>query len=217
LAEELVVADEFLGLDDSGTLRIAVNLGWALRSQGRLADAEPYYRRTLEGRERSLGPDHQYTLRVMAQLGNLISQRGRHEEGERLARESLDRARGALPAGHSQLASILEYLAQILLDTDRPADAEPHLDEALAIRKEKGSPVQIAECESLLGACFTRLERFAKAEELLVRAYRVIHKDRGEGYFTRRLVRQRITDLCEQMGEPERERELLARIEVAGS
>ena len=41
---------------------MASNLGGLLRAQGKLSLAEPYYRRALEGNERTLGRDHPNTL-----------------------------------------------------------------------------------------------------------------------------------------------------------
>ena len=54
------------------TLVSANNLAKLLQAQGKLGEAEPLFRRTLEGRERQLGADHPSTLTSANNLALLL-------------------------------------------------------------------------------------------------------------------------------------------------
>jgi hypothetical protein len=56
------------------------NLGLALKSQGRLAEAEPLYREVWPTRPARAGPEHPDTAFDMDRLANLLSQEGRLAE-----------------------------------------------------------------------------------------------------------------------------------------
>ncbi len=51
-----------LGKEHPDTLTSVDNLAALYQAQGRLAEAEPLYKRALEGRERVLGKEHPDTL-----------------------------------------------------------------------------------------------------------------------------------------------------------
>ena len=55
-----------LGVDHKDTLTAVNMIGLFLREQGKLKEAEAYWRRALEGRERSRGPDHPNTLQSVS-------------------------------------------------------------------------------------------------------------------------------------------------------
>eukprot|EP00966_Prymnesium_polylepis_P140123 3236817-Prymnesium_polylepis.1 len=67
---------------------------------GRHADAEPLYRRALEGKEAALGPAHPSTLGSVNTLGSLYSAMGRHADAEPLYRCALEGREAALGPAH---------------------------------------------------------------------------------------------------------------------
>ena len=55
---------------------------------GRYAEAEPLFRRALEGNEAALGPEHPDTLLSVGNFGILYRDMGRHAEAEPLLRRA---------------------------------------------------------------------------------------------------------------------------------
>eukprot|EP00966_Prymnesium_polylepis_P132077 3054372-Prymnesium_polylepis.1 len=70
---------------------------------GRYAEAEPLYRRALEGKEAALGPAHPSTLLSGGDLGNLYMQMGRYTEAEPLLRRALEGNEAALGLAHPSM------------------------------------------------------------------------------------------------------------------
>ena len=64
------------------------NLGILYMAMGRHAEAEPLYRRALDGREAALGPTHPSTLSSVGNLGILLRDMGRHADAEPLLRRA---------------------------------------------------------------------------------------------------------------------------------
>ena len=60
------------GKDHPSTLISVNNLGKLLQAQGKLDDALPFYRRSLEGSERTLGKDHPDTRTYARNLAGLL-------------------------------------------------------------------------------------------------------------------------------------------------
>ena len=61
-----------------------------LQKQSKLNEAEPLFRRALEGRERTLGPDHSDTLTSVNNLGFLLYAQGKLNEAEAMLRRALE-------------------------------------------------------------------------------------------------------------------------------
>jgi tetratricopeptide (TPR) repeat protein len=55
-------------------------MGFLLRLQGNLEEAEPYYREVLEGRRRVQGDEHPETLGSINNLGSLLNKLARYDE-----------------------------------------------------------------------------------------------------------------------------------------
>ena len=83
MKKKLVKQEEALGVDDEDTLTTVKNsIGIFLQEQGKLKEAETYYRRALEGRQRILGRDHPNTVNSVSNL--VLQQQGKLKEAEAL-------------------------------------------------------------------------------------------------------------------------------------
>lgn len=104
------------------------NMGLLLQAQGRLAEAETYYRKALKGFRRVLGDEHPTTIYRMSNLGTVLRDQGQLSEAEELFAEGLRRARGAL-LGDSLIGSFLMNHARTLAAMERFEQAEAELVE----------------------------------------------------------------------------------------
>ena len=60
------------------------NLAGLYYSQGKYAETEPLYKRSLQIREKTLGPEHINVAVVCENLGKLYSQIGKKDKAEKL-------------------------------------------------------------------------------------------------------------------------------------
>ena len=70
------------------------------RRQGRYADAEPLYKRTLSILEKALGPDHPDVATALSNLAELYQDQGRYADAEPLFKRSLSIHEKALGPDH---------------------------------------------------------------------------------------------------------------------
>ncbi len=71
-----------LGAESSGTSHAVHKLGTLLKAQGKLAEAEPFYRRTLEAQQQTLGADHAGTLTAVSNLTIVLKGQGKLADAE---------------------------------------------------------------------------------------------------------------------------------------
>ena len=103
------------------------------------------------------------------------------------------------------LVASLQNLGNILTNTDKPAQAEPLLREALTITKTtnpKGHRLT-AVTMSLLGDCLTKQKRYREAEPLLIESDEDLRSTMVEQNPSRVESRQRIVRLYEAWGKPD--------------
>jgi hypothetical protein len=72
------------------------NLASLMKNQGKLGEAEPLLRETLEARRTILGAQHPRTLTSMSNLAALLHAQGKLVESEALYREALTTERATL-------------------------------------------------------------------------------------------------------------------------
>ena len=90
-------------------LRLSLNnLAGSIRSQGRYADAEPLFKRSLAIREKALGPDHPDVAQSLNNLAELYQAQGRYADAEPLYKRSLAIREKALGPDHPDVATIAE-------------------------------------------------------------------------------------------------------------
>ena len=111
-----------------------------LEKQGRYAEVEPLYRRSLAIYERALGPDHPSVGTSLNNLAELYRAQGRYAEAEPLYRRSLAIREKALGPDHPDVGTLLNNLAVMYENQGRYAEAEPLQRRSVAIREKALGP-----------------------------------------------------------------------------
>ena len=145
---------------------VAEQSGGALRyQQGRYADAEPLYKRSLAIWEKALGPDHPDVATSLNNLAVLYREQGRYADAEPLYKRSLAIDEKALGPDHPDVATSLNNLAVLYDNQGRYADAEPFYKRSLAIREKALGPdhPDVANSLNNLAVLYDNQGRYADA------------------------------------------------------
>ncbi|KAJ1639406.1 hypothetical protein T492DRAFT_1117215 [Pavlovales sp. CCMP2436] len=125
-----------LGASHLDTLTFVNNLAALLKAQGKLAEAEPLFRRALEGREKQLGASHPDILTSVSSLASLLQVQGKLVEAEPLYMRALEGRETQFGASHPDTLTSVNDLALLLQAQGNLADAEPLLRRALEVVNE---------------------------------------------------------------------------------
>lgn len=187
------------------TLTCMSNLAGILGKQGNFDEAERLLRHIVEVRRRELGT-HPSTLTAINNLARLLQRAERFDEAERGALEVV--------AGHLELYGAANYrtviarnnLATLWVRTDRPERAEPVYAELVDISARILPPGHFisAIVQRNYGECLTKLQEYARAEELLLEAHRRLLDHFGPDHEHTRTARERIVTLYQEWNRPER-------------
>lgn len=151
----------------------ANNVGEVLYRQKRYVQAEPFFRRSLQLKEKALGKDDRALAPVLGALADTLTAEGKTEEAKRV------RDRAAALAGHRPtLTRAQKDEWQRLSDAGKKAVNSNHLDEAERLHKaalavvEKADPNGLRRAVSLqcIGEVALKRRDYATAEPLLVQA-----------------------------------------------
>jgi len=134
LADRIDIQEVNVSINDQAS--ILNGLAVLLQAQGKLAEAEPLYRRALAIHEKVLGAEHPDTASSLNNLANLLQDQGKLAEAEPLHRRALAIHEKALGAEHPNTATTLNNLASLLKDQGKLAEAEPLYRRALAIHEK---------------------------------------------------------------------------------
>ena len=113
------------------------NRGGLEHARGRLAGGEPFARRGLELRERTLGPDHPAVAADAAALGAILDGLGKREEAEALFRRALTVFERTYGAEHQEVAVTLNNLAAHCQAKGDMEEAQRLYQRALAIKERR--------------------------------------------------------------------------------
>ena len=83
------------------------------RAQGKLAEAEPLFKQSLEISRKALAPGHPQVAWSLGNLGFLYRDQERFAEAEALLREALDIGKRSLGPGHALVAAIRKAYSQL--------------------------------------------------------------------------------------------------------
>ena len=131
---------EGLGPQDPRLATTLNYLALVYDAQGKYADAEPLYKRSLAILENALGPEHPDVAKSLNNLALLYHHQGKYAKAEPLYMRSLAISERALGPEHPQVATGLNNLAEIYRAEGRYADAEPLYQRSLAIREKALGP-----------------------------------------------------------------------------
>jgi CHAT domain-containing protein/Tfp pilus assembly protein PilF len=161
-----------LGEETAVYARAIAWLAFLHQVQGRLSEAEPFFRRSLEIYERILPPGHPHIATSLNNLGFQYQITNRLDEAERLYKQALELREQMEPNPHLLIADSLNNLAQVYKHQGRIEEAEPLHRRALAIRSEHlpANDAQIAQSLANLGGTLELQDRMAEAEPLFRRA-----------------------------------------------
>jgi serine/threonine protein kinase/tetratricopeptide (TPR) repeat protein len=120
----LAIRRQVLGDEHPDTLTSIKGIGDLLQEQGRLSEAEEYFREALDGRRRVLGDEHLDTQDSLADWGFILVVQGRLSEAEGHFRRVLQWYRDALGDEHPKTLASLHDLAFLLEAQGRLSDAE---------------------------------------------------------------------------------------------
>jgi tetratricopeptide (TPR) repeat protein len=93
--------------------------------RGKIAEAEPYFRRTLDIQERTMGRDHPDVTRTYTNLANVYMLQKRFAEAEPLYARALEIRRRTLGPRHGSVAETLDGLAMLNIDLKRDRSFPP--------------------------------------------------------------------------------------------
>ena len=191
----------------SDRINILVRLSSVIGKKEKYQEAERLLGQALDLFRTSPGTNEFYLGRILRQSALIASSEQDYAKAEEQARESVDIARRASTGTIVQatLAESLDDLGLILINSGKPARAEPYLREALMIRRKinpKGHPV-IVYAAGLLGECLTKQRRYREAEPLLVENYNDLKSSLGEQNPLTIDARQHLVKLYEGWGKPE--------------
>ena len=125
---------ENFGPDDQRLATSLSNLAVLYKTQGKYAQAEPLYQRSLAIREKVLGSEHPDVGLSLNNLAELYRTQGKYAEAEPLYQRALTILTKSVGPDHPNVATTLENFAELLRKMDQEAEAEKMEARAQAIR-----------------------------------------------------------------------------------
>ncbi|KAK7177365.1 NB-ARC and TPR domain protein [Paraphaeosphaeria sporulosa] len=147
-------------------------LGMLYAAQGKLAEAEAMYSRTLQGYEEALGPKHTSTLMTVNNLGNLYADQGKLAEAEAMYSRALQGYEEALGPKHTSTLQTVNNLGNLYADQGKLAEAEAMYSRTLQGREEALGPKHTSTLKTVnnLGLLYADQGKLAEAEAMYSRA-----------------------------------------------
>jgi tetratricopeptide (TPR) repeat protein len=176
----LALAEAFEPEDE----RLALNLYYLAliyQDQGKYAEAEPLYKRSLAIREKTFGAENPRVAVSLASLGGLYEEQRRYTEAEPFYKRALAISEKTLGPDDPLFATILEHLASVYHRQDKYAEAESLYQRALAIAEKRLGPddPQVALSAHNLAVVYQDHGKYAEAEPLYKRALAISEKTLG--------------------------------------
>ena len=160
------------------------NLAFLYESQGRYAEAEPFYLRSLSIREKQLGENHPDVAQSLNNLALLYGYEGKYTEAESLYLRSLGIWEKQLEDKHLDVAATLNNLALLYTYQGKHEEAEPLYLRSLAIReKQLGvNHLDVATTLNNLALLYAYQGKYKEAEPLYLRSLSIWKKQLGENH-----------------------------------
>jgi hypothetical protein len=145
------------------------NLAVFLMQHGKLAEAEPMCRESLEKHRRLSGPTHPYTLIATNVMGFVLLNQNKPAEAEPYEREALAISRRINGEDHPDTVTYAHNLSRSLLEQGKLSEAESGFrDSATRASRSLGAehPLTVSSTSNL-GAVLNQQKRFAQAAQVL--------------------------------------------------
>jgi tetratricopeptide (TPR) repeat protein len=199
LSQALEKSRRVLGEDHPETMTNLANLAFVMSRQGHVADAVPLAQEALERRRRVNGDDHPQTIAAMNNLADLFDTLNRMDEAEALFAEALARSRRSSGDRHPRTLLMMTNLAYVRQRQKRDDQALPLFREAFELTRQ-GDPsiptIDAAQYAAHYGYCLIRLNRFAEAEEPLLRASELMKQAKLDQDPRHRAMLQALAKVC---------------------
>lgn len=146
---------EHLKPDSPELLNLYSELGQAYTCTGKVAKAEPLFKKVLEIREKDKKKSEDMNLfQAVVQLGTVYRRQDKFAESEALYKQGLQLFEGKGPIKSLFQATVMFALASLYLDTGKSVEAETLMKQALILRKQAAFSQSLA-----LGALYEGLGR----------------------------------------------------------
>jgi tetratricopeptide (TPR) repeat protein len=157
-------------------------IGDTYKTLGRLDDADPNLRRSLELYEKDLGRDSVEIADAMSSLAWLRWAQGKQDEAEPLLHEAYGIKRRLLKEDDPALAKSLRNLAVLHAEMGKNAEAEPMYRQALAVFRHSPGPEDLEAATTLkeLGMLLQEEGRLDESEPLLREALEIRRRVLGD-------------------------------------
>ena len=162
------------GADSYELAEIHTQLGSLALQQGNLVAADTRLKNAAAIIEQHRGPDDPELLPILSLQARLENQHGRDEGAEQIHLRALDIA-GDAPGSAAQRARHLHKLAEFYLNRDRASEAEPLLQQALAITTDV--PIPPDQHVALLDALGRSLQSTGRYDEADIRFQEAVALD----------------------------------------
>ena len=147
----LAIMERALGPEHPTLADLHFNVGTALQVRQRWPEAEVEYRRALDIAAAGLGPTHPDLAWYLSALAIGQSRHGRPDQALATMTRAYEIRKAALPADHEDLLETEGMLAEILLRLDRPREALPRVEHAIARLEQAGKRLRVTQLMGILG------------------------------------------------------------------
>ena len=148
------------------------------KNQGKYAEAEPLYKRSLAIHENAFGPDHPAVAISLNGLADLYGNQRKYAESEALFKRALTIYQKSLDPKHPEIATTLGNLATLYKDQGKFEEGEPLFRRSLSIHEKSFGPnhPHVATSLNNLAILYVGQKKYAEAEPLFKRSLAISEK-----------------------------------------
>ena len=179
--EAYKIAEKNVGPDHPDVATSLYKLASLLEIQGKFAEAESLYKRSLSILEKNLGPDHPDVATSSNNLAVFYETQGNYANAETLYKHSLAIREKVLDADHSDVATSLCNLGELYRTQGNYTNAKTFLKRSLAIREKAhfSDHLNVATTLNSLAELYRAQGKCVKAESLYKRSLSILEKALG--------------------------------------
>jgi tetratricopeptide (TPR) repeat protein len=214
LTEALAGRRKELGAGHPDTLQTVTNYAQFLRGKKRTAEAIGECEDALTAAKKAGMAEHPEALKLMCTLIELlVFNKQRLPEALPHAQTALSLSIKVNGESHDETLRARRNLGAVLLDLNRPEDAEPHLRAVhAACLRSDAAHARTALAAGKVGACLLAQKRYEEAEPLLVGCYERLHAVPNAPKATVRAACEQVVQLYDAWGKSEKAAEWRERL-----